>query len=566
MIKQLPPQIWAINKINVLVLRDTEVSFYLKDEWGEPVADAAYQIRLFNGDLHDGVTDYEGYAELKDDYVESIEGAKVQFPEISPLMLRPSALAAEDLQLEAGYTYEPQSDDDKQWIPLLPETILTFECNTRTKVYLSLFFDGTGNSLEADQAAGKLSNVACLHEAYDEDTRFRNYYRHYINGVGTQLSSSECGNPMDWWDCFRDSAKIGGSLATGARYRLEMMMELIEGTLNDFPDVKEISISLFGFSRGAALARIFCHCILEGIKQKDTDKLYSNVTIQFLGIFDTVTSMGIGGNNIDLGYDVDIPDEVKQVVHYIAAHERRRHFDLQSIRTNGQTPVSGNRIEKMYPGMHSDVGGGYLPVDQGRQSRLATMPLLDMHKAAFKYGVPLITLKEAEANSETRNYYSTTSKLLDAYTAYKALISPSKNLYKELAQHERLYFWWLATTKGNIPTHYDEGSKNSLDDLWESELYWLEKGHVSPRKRGRPARKRPPIIESEVKEYMEWINEALVQPGIWKHESTKPVKILFDDYIHDSVAGFLDSLVDGYLQKRAIFFHNDSRWINEDRK
>lgn len=51
------------------------------------------------------------------------------------------------------------------------------------------------------------------------------------------------------------------------------------------------------------------------------------------------------------------------------------------------------REEIVYPGVHSDVGGGYGPGEQGRgrddADKLSQVPLLDMYREARKAGVPL---------------------------------------------------------------------------------------------------------------------------------------------------------------------------------
>src|SRR5690606_28763384 len=132
--------------------------------------------------------------------------------------------------------------------------------NTRTKVYMGLFFDGTGNNMYVDEDQRKMSNVACLFKGFDENKTLNQIPR-YVNGVGTQLTSTECRvtTPLDCLEALRDSEIVGGGFATGMRNRLNFMLNEIEIEFERFPALKSLDFALFGFSRGAVAARIFCN-------------------------------------------------------------------------------------------------------------------------------------------------------------------------------------------------------------------------------------------------------------------------------------------------------------------
>jgi hypothetical protein len=137
------------------------------------------------------------------------------------------------------------------------------------------------------------------------------------------------------------------------------------------PQLVEVFIDVFGFSRGAAQARAFCNWIdplFEG------DRLAGVTTrIRFLGLFDTVASVGIATSITaftdghqswgDAPYLV-IPPRVRHCEHYVAMHENRGAFPLEDVRNKGTMPARCRQYR--FPGMHSDVGGGYGPADQGR--------------------------------------------------------------------------------------------------------------------------------------------------------------------------------------------------------
>jgi uncharacterized protein (DUF2235 family) len=99
--------------------------------------------------------------------------------------------------------------------------------------------------------------------------------------------------------------------------------------------------------------------------------------IRFLGIFDTVGSFGVPGDRSNIGYDLSIPANVQNVRHAIARDEARTLFPLTQIKG------SSSRIEKMFPGVHSDVGGGY-----GDNKDIQYGPLMWMWQEGRSVGVP----------------------------------------------------------------------------------------------------------------------------------------------------------------------------------
>lgn len=107
-------------------------------------------------------------------------------------------------------------------------------------------------------------------------------------------------------------------------------------------------VYVFGFSRGAALARILC------------SRLLGKVTVDFLGCWDTVASFGIPINvlgikfqriNLFKGKDLFVSVNVRRAVHLLAFHETRHAF----------TPTLMNYLpnvveEIWFPGTHEDIG------------------------------------------------------------------------------------------------------------------------------------------------------------------------------------------------------------------
>lgn len=203
------------------------------------------------------------------------------------------------------------------------------------------------------------------------------------------------------------------------------------------PKILSMRLYIYGFSRGAAEARTFCNWLQELLEEGTTVSGEPCLTlagipiiIEFLGLFDTVPAVGLAnsfpfatGNMAwaDIPY-MRIPDNqnyVKKCLHLVAAHEQRASFAVDSIRrrendTSSSSVYRSGTKEHVYPGVHSDVGGGYAPNDQGKglpneingyiQYRekmegnkeykyygynLSQLTLHHMYYEAFKCGAPL---------------------------------------------------------------------------------------------------------------------------------------------------------------------------------
>jgi hypothetical protein len=108
-----------------------------------------------------------------------------------------------------------------------------------------------------------------------------------------------------------------------------------------------------------------------------------------------------------------IPDSVRYCVHAFSIHEQRMSFPVDSIREAGGAYPLGIRHEVAYPGVHSDVGGGYAPneqgkgrdPDQGDGGKLSQIALHDMYVHALKYGVPMMKGDEILSRADFKAEY-----------------------------------------------------------------------------------------------------------------------------------------------------------------
>ncbi|MCW8278229.1 DUF2235 domain-containing protein [Pseudomonas sp. PCH199] len=249
-------------------------------------------------------------------------------------------------------------------------------------------FDGKGFNSAPDNSYGNApSNVVYLRELYPDhateglpaDAEI-GYVPVYIEGIGTRSGGED--------DFFWGQGMGLGE--TGVVARVEQAPATIEKQWERFQRanpgvyVRRVEFDIFGFSRGAAAAR---HCVNELLKpgrglfkellQAGRFTLVTtfdpavDVSINFIGLFDTVAA--IGGIDLNVSDDhnpgVNLylpPGCARQVIQLQARDECRHNFSL-----NG---VHHHHRQICLPGVHSDIGGGYLP--RAREKVLLTKPIV----------------------------------------------------------------------------------------------------------------------------------------------------------------------------------------------
>ncbi len=179
---------------------------------------------------------------------------------------------------------------------------------------LCLFFEGTGQGV-----AGRFTNVTRMKDMCVEDERQKLQLE---SGSGTRFG-----------------AYVGGGLA-GADWRIifRSARRWFEAARSSLPKgATGTKVFLFGFSRGALLARHFAAWL---------DKL--GVEVAYLGLWDTVDA------TIGLDVAAECPPNVRRARHAVSRDETRKFFEYVQLRADGKRVV-----EMLFPGSHSDVGGFY---------------------------------------------------------------------------------------------------------------------------------------------------------------------------------------------------------------
>lgn len=242
---------------------------------------------------------------------------------------------------------------------------------------IGIFFDGTGNHKYNDRKLTNrdVTNVGKLHDLYRDQSSRGTVQSIYIPGPGT----SDGQQTQDGFETQEHTLNM--ALGVGNEGGHSRITEAVLNTRQALGqgDFDKVVFDVFGFSRGAALARHFVNLVhqwpqtlriptFRSAFSGDEMLSFENIPafpedviaeVNFLGIFDTVGSFYLPGNNKNLDFNLNLAAaSTKRVVHLTAHHEIRKHFPLSSVmdaRGNGPSHFT----EKPLPGAHADVGGGY---------------------------------------------------------------------------------------------------------------------------------------------------------------------------------------------------------------
>lgn len=332
--------------------------------------------------------------------------------------------------------------------------------NCRAPLWMSFFFDGTNNHRSRDFPRSH-SNVAALWDAHVEDPR-RAVFRYYYEGVGTPFEFegrfervpviSRTGSTVHWVD--REGYREGEStlrqaFGAGLDVRLEKALFDFQNTIEvqqSLTRIDEINIAAFGFSRGATEARAFLNWVVQHskVKQQGSRLAYDGMplNVKFLGLFDTVESVGGAGTNRQPELvKTSLPISVEKCLHIVAAHELRGAFPVTALGTDRYTQV-------VYPGAHADVGGGYEEDHQGRSAKLARIAALQMLDHARGAGLKLHSLAEMQASALWGKRYNPSFHVPGAaqtsLAAYLRHVRKQTGRMREVFEaHMELYWAWI---------------------------------------------------------------------------------------------------------------------------
>ncbi|WP_205836539.1 T6SS phospholipase effector Tle1-like catalytic domain-containing protein [Iodobacter violaceini] len=538
-------------------------------------------------------------------------------------------------------------DSAEKELALPPSEIMKRICSAepatptscKLDVAISLFFDGTNNNMQRDEADLSHSNIVRLFKSH-KATNVKNSlfksgcYATYIPGVGTRFEVNDelretadgkamakggqarilyallhtynavhkaIVNDKDWLNendiakkikAYKEDVEQQNNYDPQRRQprpnrkswfadlREELNKKLEEARqAKPKPMIPAIKVAVFGFSRGAIEARAFCYWLDAALDHGCICGI--PVEINFLGLFDSVASVGLANSasettilwfangHFDWAAETlkPLPGLVKKTVHYIAAHEQRMNFPITRV-------LGGNASEYIYPGVHSDIGGGYGKNDQGRAGSIGKMlsqvPLLHMHKAAVMAGVPLALYQEMDDRLKVD--FELDAELAKRWNLYMAAGAWAGSYEELINAHMRMYYRYRrfylngfekseAFKNANPQEKEDISSYNAL---LQGDLKLLKErangGRPRPPERGRfpvndnidfqqnsklankralsrsDHRNKPDAIESMALEIFDAVPDTTLPPELQ----------LLDLHVHDSLAGFY---LAGYVTK-----------------
>ena len=481
-------------------------------------------------------------------------------------------------------------------------------------LHIAVFFDGTGNNKDADEATKKWSNVARMWRAASlMAPPGSNNKVIYISGVGTPFN----GQPLFWLDRLDirlEDSELGLGTGAGGTRRLnhgaqqvndalrqallaranqlgkqvqqyakkgkQQSLSEVKRALDQHRLIRQINVSIFGFSRGAALARAFCNEWIWACSEKKGKLYYEDYPIRFkfLGLFDTVASFGLPSANVNnlsfRGRDMVVHKQVERCVHYVAAHELRFSFPVDLIRYKGK--LDGRWREEVYPGVHSDIGGGYEPMEQGVDNNYARIPMRDMMREALRHGTRLYGYEHLKAKNPQifQERFECRPETEAAYQAYRAVCNPGGSVEQKVRAHmAQLYSAYgtlnRAGQKNLTQRLHRQQDKSSL---WRPGDMGKEvAGYEKLKRREKTGAHQVaatvlPAYRMQHGVRVMWVRPAKWQLDAWYAKAAQGVVQFVDRYVHDSKYGFLHNGEPfSYFSTRGIdeSTHSVQGWFDE---
>lgn len=512
---------------------------------------------------------------------------------------------------------------------------------------IGIFFDGTNNNMHRDSSDLSDTNIARLFKSYSKDVK-SGYYRVYVPGVGTRFpeigeeGESNLGKGCAFGceervifgllsvfnafhhrglgsDMFDDDAVLAlcrnGFRVSNPKDResldkLNMEVGLLSGKAegisvrqlflkrqddvlkpklkNCKPRIVECFLDVFGFSRGAAEARVFCNWLNELL----VNGRLAGIPLQFrfIGIIDTVASAGFWSGTTALAMNstgghgawasaasLQLPASVRNCVHMLAMHELRRNFPLDSIDMSKARP---GWVQQAYPGSHSDVGGGYRPGELGLATgddskKLSQIPLNHMLDCAIAAGAPV---SRPTVVAGGYNAFAIHPDLAKAYGEFisHATLAP-RPMYEWLQPY--LNWRWQVRDRFHTTNQVKQANQTDREILLTFNRSLISDAAAMTRSAGMSISKRTLAVFRDV--FSTGARKDLVTTSFLEPEARSVLALaqksiqtppayaaLFDGYVHDSLAGFNSPSLEmpGYWRYRRVYLGTDDHVIaaNQD--
>lgn len=468
-------------------------------------------------------------------------------------------------------------------------------------IHISIFFDGTGNNKDADETTKSWSNVARMwRAALLTPQNTTTAYPIYISGVGTQFNG-QAANRWDRANIWVEDTVLGGFAGRGGDRRLEFGADNVNARLREalianadrlggevaayakanssksFGElnqalgrhrlIKVINVSVIGFSRGAALARAFVNRLVTDCERRGGELHYQGypLRVAFLGLFDTVASFGLPAQNVRLPFqerELIVPRDVERCVHYVAAHELRFSFPVDLITQGGQLPSGW--AEVLYPGVHSDIGGGYEPVNQGITNNYSRVPMRDMMREAVLHGVRIPSYTDVKAINFPlfTERFECLASTESAYRGYMAAVGGASGGIRagRIAHMKALYSAYGTMHRAGIETPGERARADSTLGY----KYIGPKGMAWEVAKYRAASRAGQLMVrfgDAANVYAQYVKPQDWQLAAWDSPASDRVVSFVRDYVHDSKVDFVGNIEPfSYFRLRTMQESTRSVW------
>ncbi|MBE8567720.1 DUF2235 domain-containing protein [Vibrio sp. OPT20] len=353
----------------------------------------------------------------------------------------------------------------------------------------------------------------------------------------------------------------------GAFYKWQSLLSQLQRTIDEleqsgsYNDITHIVFDVIGFSRGAALSRHFVNTLYQGLpdyhrpvagKQADvtvyphllgneSNKKFSEeggyerddtkgVSVRFLGLFDTVGSFYLAGNNDEGNFQLGLePTMATTVLQLVAEHEYRKNFPLTSLSRDNWLP--DNFHQEHFPGCHTDVGGGYPSIEQYEKEGLPDYVGFPVSSTYNRNEIKSETIDIVHANFaypggslDKVAMIERTRQVKDA--EWKKTCRQRFGHYGEVKEKDNtLYFYHFKPVSNAIAGLALERMKQQAQNAG---VKWIEPDYIENL--------TPDYVNDELCQSL-WANMSTKQLGELTSEDWKTTlqpTLIFDNYIHRS--------------------------------
>ncbi|AOA57947.1 T6SS phospholipase effector Tle1-like catalytic domain-containing protein [Acinetobacter larvae] len=484
-------------------------------------------------------------------------------------------------------------------------------------VHVAVFFDGTGNNKDADEALKKWANPArlwrnarALKETKDAVGEKYPNYAIYVSGVGTRFNGElsifqragamledgpaglGMGNGgtrrLEYGQSEVDDAlqktlinnakKLENELAAYALSQKNTAFAELNKNLAQHRLIKKINYSAIGFSRGAALARAFTNQIIWQC-DADCDGLkYATYPIEFkfLGLFDTVASFGLPATNLNNnvtfeGRDLVVDERVQKCVQLVAGNEQRFSFPLDLISSKDGTMRNPNWSEIVYPGMHSDIGGGYQPDTSGDgvSDNFARITLKKMLDEALTAGVKLYSYDELKKNHIElfELQYQIQPDTQRLYDAVQSKMASNGSIESQVQASMKMFYSAYGTMQRKGIASPNQRDRKDLKKTWAQKLVPWGPANMATEisrlkaiedftslEKQKGWRKIFVVFSPVARIYKFLLKVEGWHLESWEKDADDDVVNFYKAYVHDSKYGFLANVEPfSYFRQRTIY-------------